>query len=62
MITCLLSMSTNLHRVLTADEHLTDRQLLPKEWTANRIKSLIFREGPRMSTVSSKEGQNLNTL
>jgi hypothetical protein len=52
-------MSTCFHTVFAADTHLAVEQLLCEEPTANRGKSLKLKEGMRMHTVSSKEGQCL---
>jgi hypothetical protein len=44
------------------DAHLAEGQFLREEPTENKGKSLKFREGARMPTVSSEEGQNLYPL
>jgi hypothetical protein len=55
-------MSTSLYTVFAADAHLAQGKLLRKEPTVNKEKFLKFREGMRMSTISSKEGQNFYPL
>jgi hypothetical protein len=54
--------SISLQTAFSADSHQTERQVLREEPTAKKEKSLKFRVGTRMSTVSSKEGQNLKPL
>jgi hypothetical protein len=39
--------------------HLAEGQVLREEPTVNKGKSLNFRAGTRLTTVSSKEAQNL---
>jgi hypothetical protein len=55
-------MSVSLQTIFLADAHLADGQVLHEESTANKGKALKFRAGTRMSTVSSKEEQNLKPL
>jgi hypothetical protein len=55
-------MSVFLQTVLAADAHLAERQVLHEKPAVNKGKSLNFREGTRISTVLSKEGQNLKPL
>jgi hypothetical protein len=51
-----------LQTVFVADAHLAEGQLLHKEPTLNKGKSLKFRIGMQMPTFSNKEGQNLKPL
>jgi hypothetical protein len=51
--------STSLQTTLAADAHLAERQLLHEEQTLNKAKSLIYRAGTQIPTISKTEGQNL---
>jgi hypothetical protein len=51
-------MLTSLHTVFAADAHLAEGQHLREVPTEDKGKSIKFREGTRMPTVSIKEGQN----
>jgi hypothetical protein len=52
-------MSTPLQPVFAADAHLQKGKVLRQEPALNKGKSIKFREGMRIPTVSSKEEQNV---
>jgi hypothetical protein len=55
-------MGLSLQTVFSADAHLEEGHVLCEESTVNTGRSLKFRVGIRMPTVSSKEEQNLKPL
>jgi hypothetical protein len=53
------STSTNLQETLAAEEHLAERQFLLEMQTLNKENSLKYGSGILTSTVSEREGRNL---